>query len=192
VSGAVTAEALLVVDLQQGWVSGEHAVDGSERLVARLRAAAGAAREAGSLVVHVQDVGDEDPAVPAGSPGRDLVLPVLEGDVVVEKLSGDAFGGTDLEAILRAAGVRSLVVAGLLSEMCVAETARTALRLGFEVVLPRDAHSTLAIAADGSGVDVSAAQVRRVAEWSLGDELTIVDEVTDVAFEAPAAPHMAG
>lgn len=181
----VTAEALLVVDLQQGWLSGEHAVDGAAGLVETLAAAAEAARAAGALVVHVQDVGDEDPSVPVDGRGRDLVLPVLDGDTVVEKLTGDAFAGTDLERRLRGAGVHTVAVAGLLSEMCVADAARTALRLGFGVVLPRDAHSTLAIAADGAGVSVPAAQVRRVAEWSLGDEVLVVDAIAHVSFVAP-------
>ena len=174
-----------MVDLQEGWVSGEHAVDGAERLVATLAAAAETARRAGALVVHVRDVGDEDSAVPAGSPGRDLVLPVRDGEAVVEKVTGDAFAGSDLERLLRVAGVETVAVGGLLSEMCVADTARTALRLGFGVVLPRDAHSTLAIAAAGASVAVPAAQVRRVAEWSLGDELAVVDAIADVAFAAP-------
>jgi nicotinamidase-related amidase len=189
VSGPVAAEALVLVDMQQGWLAGELAVDGAEQLVATLTGAAGTARAAGALVVHVQDVGDEDPAVPAGSPGRELALPVEEGDVLVRKLSGDAFAGTDLEQVLRRTGARTIVVAGLLSEMCVADTARTALRLGFGVVLPRDAHSTHAVPAEGVGVAVPAAQVRRVAEWSLGDEPVVVDAVADVAFVAPSPPQ---
>jgi nicotinamidase-related amidase len=187
VSGAVTAEALVVVDVQRGWVTGEHAVDGAERLVQVLAEAAEAARDAGALLVHVQDVGDEDSSVPVGSAGRDLVLRVVDGDALVAKLTGDAFAGTDLERILRGAGVETIAVTGLLSEMCVADTARTALRLGFGVVLPRDAHATCAIAPEGDGVAVPAAQVRRVAEWSLGDELVVVDTVAEVTF-VPSSP----
>lgn len=176
------AEALVVVDVQRGWVSGPHAVAGGEALVPVLEAAAGAARAARAVVVHVQDVGDEDSSVPAGSPGRELVLSVEPPDVVVPKLTGDAFAGTDLEAVLRSRGVRAVVVTGLQSEMCVADTARTALRLGFAVVLPRDSHATRDIPAHGVAAGVPAAQVARVAEWSLGDELVVVDRVAEVDF----------
>ncbi len=176
------AEALVVVDVQRGWVSGPHAVAGGEALVPVLESAAAAARAAGAVVVHVQDVGDEDSSVPAGSSGRELVLPVEPSDAVVPKLAGDAFAGPGLEALLRSRGVRSVVVAGLQSEMCVADTARTALRLGFAVVLPRDAHATRDIQADGAAAGVPAAQVARVAEWSLGDELVVVERVASVQF----------
>ena len=176
------ADALVVVDVQRGWVSGPQAVSGGDALVSALAGAATAARDAGALVVHVQDVGDEDSSVPPGSPGRELVLPVEPSDVVLPKLTGDAFAGTDLEALLRSRGVRTVAVGGLQSEMCVADTARTALRLGFTVVLPRDAHATRDIPADGPVPGVPAAQVARVAEWSLGDEVVVVDRAADVEF----------
>ncbi|MFC6286255.1 isochorismatase family protein [Nocardioides sp. GCM10027113] len=180
------ADALVVVDLQLGWVTGDSAVADADRLVEALESAASAARSAGALVVHVQDVGAEDPTVPMGSTGRDLALHVHPGDAVVRKLSGDAFEGTALEEILRDAAVETLAVGGLMSEMCVSEAVRSALRRGFEVVLPRDAHSTYDIRADGAAPAVSAAEVRRVAEWSLGDELVVVDAIADVAFRRPA------
>jgi nicotinamidase-related amidase len=68
-----------------------------------------------------------------------------------------------------------------MSEMCVSATARTALRLGFGVVLPHDAHATydIAAAADISDV-VPAAIVSRVAEWALGDEIDIVARAAGV------------
>lgn len=181
------AEALVAVDVQRGWVSGPAAVAGADALVSVLERAAAAARSVGALVVHVQDVGDDDSSVPPGSPGRELVLAVRPSDVVVPKLTGDAFAGTDLEALLRARGVSTVVVAGLQSEMCVSDTARTALRLGFGVVLPRDAHATRDIPVDGRGPAVPAAQVARVAEWSLGDELVVVEGLVDVVFGPPPA-----
>jgi len=50
-----------------------------------------------------------------------------------------AFEGTDLEARLRAAGVRRLFVGGLATEYCVLETVRDARARGFGVVVLRDA-----------------------------------------------------
>lgn len=176
------AEALVVVDVQAGWVAGRHAVVGADALVSALTAAAAAARDAGALVVHVQDVGDEDATVPPGSPGRALVLPVDPGDEVVSKCTGDAFVGTGLGDLLRSRGVRCVVVSGLQSEMCVADTVRSALRLGFTVVLPRDAHATRDVPPDGAVAGVPAVQVARVAEWSLGDEVVVVDRVAEVEF----------
>lgn len=182
---AAGAQALVVVDVQRGWVGGAHAVVGADDLLVTLAAGCDAARAAGALVVHVQDVGDEDSRVSPGSPGRDLVLRVRDGDVVMDKTTGDAFRGTDLEERLRSAGVTSVAVAGLQSEMCVADTARSALARDFRVVLARDAHTTYDVPADGTGPAVEAAQVSRVAEWALGDQAVLVDRLAEVTFEAP-------
>jgi streptothricin hydrolase len=143
-----------------------------------------AARQAGALVVFLQDVGDLDSTVPQGSRGRDLALATERGDLIVPKEVDDGFVGTGLESALREHGVESICATGIKSEMCVAATARGALARGFGVVLPRDGHSTHDIAASSLGVAVPAAQVSRVAEWSLGDEIVVVDRVADVTFES--------
>lgn len=49
------------------------------------------------------------------------------------------FAGTDLDARLRAAGVRRLAVCGLATDYCVLQTVRDALAKGFEVVVLQDA-----------------------------------------------------
>ncbi len=76
---------------------------------------------------------------------------------------------------------------GIQSEMCVAATARGALARGFAVVLPRDGHTTYDVPADGGAPAVPAAQVSRVAEWSLGDEVVVPDRLVDVRFVQPRA-----
>ena len=96
----------------------------------------------------------------------------------------DGFVGTGLEALLREAGVTSLAVDGIQSEMRVAATSRGALARGFTVILARDAHSTHDMPAHGDRVAVPAAQVARVAEWSLGDDLVVVDQARHVVFES--------
>ena len=145
-----------------------------------------AARDAGAVVIQLQDVGFADSSVAPGTPGRELALPVGDAELVVSKTADDGFAGTGLEEALRSAGVVTLVIGGLNSEMCVAATARGALARGFSVVLPRDGHATHDIPADGAGPAVAAAQVSRVAEWSLGDEVVIVDNLAHVDFERPA------
>lgn len=178
------AQALLVVDVQLGWVVGPAAVRDAAPLMTVLEGQIAAARTAGALVVFLQDVGDLDSTVPQGSPGRELAFPTQPEDVIVPKEVDDGFVDTGLEALLREAGVTSVAVAGIQSEMCVAATSRGARARGFTVILARDAHSTHDIPADGDRAAVPAAQVRRVAEWSIGNELVVVDEARQIVFES--------
>ena len=105
---------------------------------------------------------------------------------MIRKTGDDGFQGTDLGRVLLAHRVSRMAVAGLQSEMCVSATARTALQMGFGVVLPDDAHGTYDIAAaPGSGPAVPAAAVSRVAEWALGDQVELVASADGVTFTAP-------
>ena len=56
-----------------------------------------------------------------------------------DKEAYSGFEGTDLDARLRAAGVRRLYVGGLATDYCVLNTVRDGLSLGYEVFLLEDA-----------------------------------------------------
>jgi ureidoacrylate peracid hydrolase len=62
----------------------------------------------------------------------------LDGEPIVTKHRFDAFLGTDLELILRSNAVRSVVVTGVATNVCVETTARQAFLRDFYVVLPAD------------------------------------------------------
>lgn len=107
---------------------------------------------------------------------------------MIRKTEDDGFASTTLEDRLTAAGVSSLAVCGVMSEMCVLATARRALELEYRVVLPHDAHATYDIpAAPGISERVPAAMASRVAEWALGDEVEVVARAEDVTFTATRA-----
>jgi streptothricin hydrolase len=177
------ADALIVVDVQRGLVTGPHAVAHAGAYVERWTAALAAARAARVPVVHLRDAGrDPGSLIPLGSAAWELVLPVSCGEPVVGKEHDDGFVGTDLAQLLRRAGVTQPCLVGIQSEMCVAGTARGAMARGLTVVLPRDGHTTYAAPADGTAPEVPAAQVARVAEWSLGDRVVAPDRLADVRF----------
>ncbi|GGY53518.1 cysteine hydrolase [Streptomyces anulatus] len=182
--------ALLVVDVQSAFVAGEAAVPDATRLLDRVTKLIGRAREAGALVVHLQNDGPAGEPDEPGTPGWELHLPVRTGpaETVIRKSEDDGFEGTSLEAELTAAGVRALAVCGVMSEMCVLATARRALELDYRVVLPHDAHATYDIPAAPDISDVvPAAMASRVAEWALGDEVEIVARAGNVSFATPSA-----
>jgi ureidoacrylate peracid hydrolase len=61
------------------------------------------------------------------------------GELVVSKSTRSAFTGTVLDHKLRMAGIRTVVVVGVATEVCVASSARSAWDLGYNVVLVDDA-----------------------------------------------------
>lgn len=65
-------------------------------------------------------------------------------DLVVEKYGYSGFHGTSLSDRLRQKGVRSLVVTGTVTQICVEDTARGAFHHGFRTTLVEDAVSSFA------------------------------------------------
>lgn len=66
------------------------------------------------------------------------------GDLRIEKFSYGAFHGTDLDGHLRTLGVKSLVVTGTVTQICVDDTARGAFDHGYRTTLVSDAVSSFA------------------------------------------------
>ncbi|MBH1935925.1 isochorismatase family protein [Streptomyces sp. AV19] len=187
---APPVEALIVVDMQSAFVGGAEAVPSAAELLVAVGSLLDRARTAGAFVVHLQNDGEPGTSDEPGTPGWPLHLPVVPGprEVVRRKTVDDGFEETDLEELLRDAGVGSLAVCGVMSEMCVLATARAALEREFRTVLPHDAHATYDIpAAPGIADEVPAAMASRVAEWALGDEIEIVARARDVTFAEPSA-----
>ncbi|MFI2213304.1 isochorismatase family protein [Streptomyces sp. NPDC020141] len=176
------AQALVLVDAQRAFLTGPDAVPDAERLVGRLAALLERARDAGAVVVHLRNDGEPGAVDEPGAPGWELYFPVRRTprEHLVPKEDDDGFTGTPLGAILADAGVRRVVIGGVLSEMCVSATAAGAVERGLLVVLPHDAHATYHLD------DIPASVVSRVAEHALGSDPEFVASSDTVRFTAPA------
>ncbi len=166
-------QALVVVDMQRGLLAGVGAVVGAEALTARVGELIDRAAAAGALVVQLQNDGAPGQVDEPKQPGWELAL---AGGTVLRKTTDDGFADTPLGQLLTERGVRRVAVCGVLSEMCVSATARSALSRGLGVVLPHDGHGTHDLD------DIPAAVVARVAEHALGDQPEIVASTADVTF----------
>ncbi|WP_327167748.1 cysteine hydrolase [Streptomyces subrutilus] len=158
--------ALLTVECQNGVVGEESALPElamearDSGMLARVAALVDAARGAGVQVVHA--VAERRPDGRAANtnarlfraagrlPVRQLTgssavevaapLTVAEQDLVVRRLHGlSPMAGTDLDALLRNLGVRTLVVTGVSSNIAIPNTVFDAVNLGYQVVVPSDA-----------------------------------------------------
>ncbi|WP_375394602.1 isochorismatase family protein [uncultured Sphingomonas sp.] len=85
---------------------------------------------------------DQPMAIPPGGtpPGWMALVEGLhrDGDVVVLKHHWGAFTGTDLDLQLRRRGVKTIVLAGIATNMGVESTARSAWELGYDLVIVED------------------------------------------------------
>ncbi|MGW1976221.1 isochorismatase family protein [Streptomyces sp. NPDC001889] len=178
-AGAIApAQALILVDVQCGFMTGAEAVPGAEALAERLARLLERARAAGALVVHLRNDGEPGAVDEPGAPGWELCLPVRESadEHVVAKEEDDGFEGTGLGELLERRGVERVVIAGVLSEMCVRATAEGALGRGLGVVVPHDTHATYGLD------DIPASAVARVAEHALGSDPEFPLSATSLTF----------
>ncbi|HZP91175.1 MAG TPA: isochorismatase family protein [Actinomycetota bacterium] len=161
--------ALVVVDVQNDFADPRGAlyVPGGEEVVPVVNREIDRALEAGALVVCTQDWHPErtphfqtDGGIwpvhcVAGTWGAQLhpLLRPVAGEPIRKGAGGEdgysAFSVRDptsgqtaptrLERVLREGGIRRVVVVGLATDYCVAETALDARRLGFETLVPTEA-----------------------------------------------------
>ena len=131
VSLEAASTALLVIDFQNEYFSGmmpipdgRAALDNARRLVAL-------ADRHRMPVFHVQHV------TPAGTPifAEDGATVAIHANIqpaphhhLVKKSNVSVFQGTDIAAQLKAAGIKTLLIAGLMTHACVAGAARDARR----------------------------------------------------------------
>lgn len=189
VMDSAIAHAVMVIDMQRAFVEGPGAIPRIGTVLPAAQRQVEASRAAGALVVFLQnDGGAGEPDQPETG-GWELVFEPQSGDTVVRKRHDNGFAGTDLDGLLRSHHVKTLSICGVMSEMCVAATARSAMERGYEVVLAHDAHGTYHVPALASGEpEVPAELAARAAEWSLGDDVRIPLTSELVRFR-PAVPE---
>ena len=160
--------ALVIVDMQVDFAAPDGVVGRAgadlSAIPAALSAASGLADVAHAVGVAVVFVGlstcaqDDSPAwaerlrrfgkVPeqelalcrAGTPGADFYGPrPTPDDLVVHKTRYSGFFRTDLDRLLKARGIDTLVVCGVTTECCVDSTVRDAFHLDYQVFIAADA-----------------------------------------------------
>lgn len=141
---------MLIVDIQNDYFpGGRMELEGSEAASLAARDLLAGFRERRLPVVHVQHV--------SVRPGATFFLPDTEGvrihdhvapaagETVIQKHFPNGFRDTRLLEHLRQAGIEELVIAGMMTHMCVDATTRAAADLGFACSLAHDACATRAL-----------------------------------------------
>lgn len=158
--------ALVVIDMQRAFVGEEspRACPGSAEFVPKINELSAMCRRVGLPVIFVKDVRKPDlsdsglmedffPEHPAdemepfeGKKGSEfcLDLDVQSDDHIVHKTRWSAFirGSSSLESLLNSLGRDSIIVCGVVTDVCVGTTVIDAMMLGFKVFLVGDLTAT--------------------------------------------------
>ena len=164
--------ALLVIDFQlEYFEGGRMPIPDGRAAMAKAKALIAFADAHGMPVFHIQHLG------PEGSPlfarnGETVafhsgILPSPH-HTVVQKTTASSFASTDLHKQLQEKDVKSLIICGLMTHMCVSTAARDARPLGYQVLVAGDACATRAIDAWDGGV-IGHAELHRAALTEISD-----------------------
>jgi nicotinamidase-related amidase len=151
----LTQTALVLIDLQKGIVGmpgiaprpGTEVVANAAKLADRFRAAKAPvvlvkvtfAPDLADLVKVETDAGAFRGPFPAGFADYVPELGPEPTDILITKRQWGAFYGTELDLQLRRRGIRSIVLAGIATNIGVESTARAALEHGYQLILVEDA-----------------------------------------------------
>lgn len=163
--------ALVVIDIQNDYFpGGAMEVEGSVEASAKTRGLLERFRAKKLPIFHVRHFSVRPGATfllpdTPGSEIHDVVAP-LPGEPVIIKNFPNSFRETDLLARLQKGGITDLVIAGMMSQMCIDATTRAAFDLGFSCTVVHDACAARKVAF--AGAVVPAAQVHAAFMAALG------------------------
>jgi len=158
-------KALLLIDIQNDYFpGGRMELAGSESAGLNAGKLLNAFRKNNLPIFHIQHISTRPTATfflpqTEGVNIHSRVAPIA-GEPVIRKNYPSSFRETNLLELLREAGVTNLVIAGMMTQMCVDTTVRAAADLGFTCQLAHDACATRDLAFAGRTVaaaDVQAA-----------------------------------
>lgn len=114
----------------------------------------------GAPSMRIGDPGPKGRILIRGEYGHDIVdeLTPLPGEPVIDKPGKGAFHATDLDALLAERGIRSLLVTGVTTEVCVHTTVREANDRGYECLVLADCVGSYFPEFQRVGLDMIAAQ----------------------------------
>jgi nicotinamidase-related amidase len=176
--------ALVLIDLQNDYFpGGTMELVGAEDAVLRARTLLEAFRTRTLPVFHIQHIARRAGATffLPGTKGAEIHAAVrpAAGEAVITKHFPSSFRETTLLESLRGAGASRLVLAGMMTHMCVDTTVRAAADLGFECLLAQDGCATRALQFSGQQIDAPQVQLAYLA--ALNGAFARVQPAQDIA-----------
>lgn len=175
--------AVVVIDMINDFVTGVFKNERAEKIIPNVEQLLNFAREKKISVVYVNDahlpnVDTEFDVWPqhavAGTWGAQVVdeLKPEKGDFVFQKRRYSAFQGTGLDQLLRELKVDTLILTGVVTDICIQHTAADAFFRGYKIIVPEDCVEAINEQTQKAALDY----LKRV----YGSEITIADEIMKI------------
>jgi len=148
---------LLLIDLQNEYFpGGKSELENPLEACLKARQLLDYFRQRQLPLVHIQHISTRPGAATflAGTPGAEIHVNVqpVGSEIVIQKHYPNSFRETDLQNCLESLGVHKLVIAGMMTHMCVDATTRAAFDLGYACIVAGDACATKELIFEGSKV----------------------------------------
>ena len=179
-------QALIIIDIQNDYFpGGKMELEGSFEAAGKAAALLAAFREKQLPVVHIQHIAARARATffLPGTEGAQIHASVapLDGETVLQKNYPSSFRNTGLLAYLKQHEISHLVIAGMMTHMCIDTTTRAAFDLEFTCQVAHDACATKALTFGGQ--TVPAAQVQGAYMSALDGSFAAVRSTADIIAE---------
>lgn len=190
--------AIVVVDMQKVFCEpfGALYVKNTAAIIEPIQALVIAARAHGVPVIYLRHIvrGDGadtgrmrdlypnvDEILARGDPDVEVIdaLKPLPGDIVIDKLFYSGFHNTDLDTVLRARDVDTLVVCGTVTNVCCETTIRDGVHREYKMIALSDANAAMDYPDLGFGA-VSAQEIQRIALTTIAYEFGEVTSTADI------------
>ena len=175
--------ALVIVDIQNDYFpGGAMELAGSVEAGEQASKLVAAFRHKALPVIHVQHLSTRPGAtffVP-GTKGVEIhpCVSPRQGETIIRKSFPNSFRDTPLLQHLRDNKITRLIVAGMMTQMCIDSTVRAAVDLGFECLLAHDACATKSLSFGGAAVPAASVQTAFLAALNgLFAKVQSVDEL---------------
>ena len=180
--------AVIVVDMQKVFCEPDGAlyVPNTAKIIQPIQALVDAARGVDVPVIYLYPNVDE---ILARSEPNVEVIDVLApqpGDVVIDKLFYSGFHGTDLDTVLRARDVDTIIICGTVTNVCCETTIRDGVHREYKVIALSDANAAMDYPDLGFGA-ISAEEIQRISLSTIAYEFGEVTTTADVISRLTAA-----
>ncbi|NPE07840.1 MAG: isochorismatase family protein [Asgard group archaeon] len=132
---------LVVIDVQLGLFTGKKPIYKEDELLENINYLTSNARSANIPTIWIQHANESVLIVGTESYNIHPKLQPVKDDLFYYKTVSSTFEETDLHEVLQSKGIEKLVMTGTLTNACVKANCRAAKKLGYSVVLVKDAHS---------------------------------------------------